>query len=333
MYVGGCLFLITIVASCSTFSFAENLPPKEREKRHILPLLGFLEGYKIGQNFALQLPPYVLSPIFVLPPFNQLHSVHIHESNSDDSYDENGGTVQIISPAKLVLEDSNKAHNNTNDEAAEELGNDCDKDSSEGDTFRQNTAENNTTLEITNENSLGTTESTDSTTVTDSLDANETTLDLGPYPTAIYKNDGVNTVTFTETPIHNNLMLPSLENDWQNFCSENSTDQNNYIEENIESRSDASWHNAVIYPTQPSNYNSYNQYPYYPTNNHVENSYNPEGPDLEYSKIDPWQTSGKYQLTSQFRPLAGLYYDGYLQQQTIKNTGFVPYNNNYYQYK
>ncbi|CAG4956108.1 unnamed protein product [Colias eurytheme] len=304
---------------------AEYLQPKEREKRDILPLLGFLEGYKIGQNLALQLPPYVLSPILVVPSLSQQN---LHGGDSVDNYDGNGETVQIISPAKLVLDDSNKTQNNLNDETAEELGNDCDQDSSEEDTFKQNTADNNTTIEISNETLTTSTESTDSTSETDSLDVNGTTTVEGPYPTAIYKNE-VDTITFTEAPIDNNLMLPSLENNWQNFSSENSTNQNNNIEENVESRSDESWYNAVIYPTRPSYYNSYKQYPY-SYNNNVENSYNS---NLQYSKIDPWHTSGKHQLTSQFQPLAGLYYDGYLQQQPIKNTGFVPYNNNYYHWK
>ena len=32
----------------------------DKEQKYLLPLLGYIHGYKIGQNFALQLPSLIL---------------------------------------------------------------------------------------------------------------------------------------------------------------------------------------------------------------------------------------------------------------------------------
>lgn len=86
-----------------------------RNARHFLGIFGFVQGFKLGQEYGLQLAPYILSPsLFILPPqsINQQQSVTVQKAVADENYQEMGPQVQKITPFQNIAIPSihNKNH-------------------------------------------------------------------------------------------------------------------------------------------------------------------------------------------------------------------------------
>ncbi|XP_047503962.1 uncharacterized protein LOC125049011 [Pieris napi] len=327
MHVGGCLLIVTTLAWSFTFVFADGASVT-RNKRHLFPLMGFLQGYKMGQNFALQLPPLVLSPVVVLP-VNQHQSVHIQGNN--ENFDEHG-LFQIDPPEKLIQHcnstdnSQDKGYNNVTSKNNVELLN---NDVKEEDTFRQNIVNDTDTVTEPNvgkdRDNITTTETT---TISEAEPTNvtNTTKPHGPYPNAIYKNDMIASLSITEspiTPINDTFRLPSTDNNWPNFKSNVLT-----TELQVESRAGEVWTNNINYSKRDFTRDTY----YYYNNDRKPGTDSYYRRPVNYLNQERWSTndSGDNKLTSEFRPLAGLYYDGFLHNSPAKKTGFVPYGNTYY---
>ncbi|CAH2210104.1 jg8063 [Pararge aegeria aegeria] len=368
MFVNGCHSQISVLTFniiclfCVQYVFCAH---DERQNRHLFPLLGYLHGYKIGQNFAYQLPPFVLSPVLILPSVNQQQSVNVQKSTSGENYQENGGTFQIISPSKLISNNTEaifkyvKIEGTGQKEAAKvnilektDSPTKTSMSNSDEDTFRQiitNDTDITTfkTTEVDNENATPITEMTDTEignlTVTTKLD--------GPYPTAVYKNENISTLLITTSPlpenatssaplVQYNLSLPSIENT-QNFQAKTMEIETNAS--NINKQLTGLPEMANIYPANSvsSTFRGYS-YPN-PWYNSVadkisitRNSYTNYESRLPPAYDDRWQSFSslrKSYPTSDFRPLAGLYHDGFLHKHLIKKTGFIPVHSKYFYYQ
>ncbi|CAH4028506.1 uncharacterized protein LOC123709504 [Pieris brassicae] len=322
MHVGGCLLLVTTLVWSFSFVFADGASGT-RKKRHLFPLMGFLQGYKMGQNFALQLPPLVLSPVVVLP-VNQQQTVHI-QGNPNENFNENG-SFQIITPEKLIQHcnstdnSKDKSYNNVTIKNNVELFN---NDAKEEDTFRQNIVNDTVTEPNVGKDSDNMT-TTEATTISEGETTNvtNTTKPNGPYPNAIYKNDMIASLSITEPPINSIFMIPSTDNNWQNFSSNLLT-----TELQVESRAGEVWTNNINYSKRDFTRDTYY---YYNDRKPSTDSYYRR--PVNHLNQERWSTTyfGDNKPTSEFRPLAGLYYDGFLHKSPAKKTGFVPYGNTFY---
>ncbi|XP_046965931.1 putative uncharacterized protein DDB_G0282499 [Vanessa cardui] len=350
MYEGArSILFIYLILNLLLFISANDLSTAGcRSKRHLFPLLGYLQGYKIGHNFALHLPPFVLSPIIILPSVNQQQSVNVQKSSSDENYQENGGTFQNISPAKLVateieanddIQRSNESLNSKNNSNIENVryksNDDPDVLQSGSDSFRQaNVNETSATETPENIDELITTTPFAETTETEieNLIINST-KPLGPYPNASYNNEYINTLSITVAPTQYNLTLPNADDKWQNFSQPTNDSKNNNTINNINTTMDIVFPSTEMIKTYP--------YPRSWYNSKVDrlsittNSYTNEEAGLPPTYDDRWQRFSslrKSYPSSGFRPLAGLYYDGFLHKSLTKEMGFIPYRHNGYYY-
>ncbi|CAH2096278.1 unnamed protein product [Euphydryas editha] len=325
---------------------------KARSSRHILPLLGYLQGYKIGQNFALQLPPFVLSPIIIVPSVNQQQSVNVQKSSSGESYQENGETFQNISPVKLIdkSNDYQIGHKELNQslkpKTTKNIENATFDKNNSLDTFRQ--ANNEPEVTATEENIdeyLTTTTyfETSGSEFNNSMIENITNLP-GPYVNAIYNNTNLSTLSITTAPLEYNLSVPDAKDRWQNFSNPSNEFVKNTKNITMDNNS-TSIENIIFKPSRELTYTTYqpnlNSYPRSWYNSKVDrlsittNSYTNEDPALPPSYNDRWERFSSLRKSyplSDFRPLAGLYYDGFLHKPLNKEMGFMPYRNNGYYY-
>ncbi|XP_034832230.1 uncharacterized protein [Maniola hyperantus] len=350
MLVNGC-DKKTVSTLCLLIVHYANCLPKERENRHLFPLLGYLHGYKIGQNFAYQLHPFVLSPVVILPSVNQQQSVNVQKSAAGENYQENGGTFQIISPSRLISNITEATYKDNDSDVAglqqtskinilekQDLPAKPNLSSSDQDTFRQ---------VITNETDVTTVKSTETddetvTLTTDTTDGEvenlkSTTQVQGPYPTAVYTNENISTLSITTAslqinnstspvpPLQYNLTLPNMENN-QNFSKENLSNKSIKSNENV--------HPKATVPTAFRGYSYPNPWynPVADTLSITTDSYTNYKSPLPLAYDDRWQSFPslrKSYPTSEFQPVAGLYHDGFLHKQPIKKTGFIPFNSKY----
>lgn len=325
---------------------------KERENRHLFPLLGYLHGYKIGQNFAYHLPPFILSPVLILPSVNQQQSVNVQDSNAGENYQENGGTFQIISPSRLTLSDITDAEyrDHVVDEAGHkksshidiagkpELSDKINLPNNDQDKFRQViTVDDNNDADTTTLKTITEIDNETVTTIVDITDSEVenvkvTTQSPGLYPTAVYSNENISNLSITTTsPLANstsptpdlqyNLTVPNVESN-HNFSHKNSSNSSN---ENFNT-------NPPVTASSSFRGYSYANPWYNPVADKISittSSYTNYEAPLPLAYDDRWQSFAslrKSYPTSDFRPLAGLYHDGFLHKRLFKKTGFVPVN-------
>lgn len=322
----------------------------DEEKKYLLPLLGYLHGYKLGQNFALHLPPVILSPILILPAMKELQVNNIQKSTIERSNQNNRGKFQDVVPTETInTERMDTIDNNLKLSTIADFDiyhNASDNSTINDDMFKQISSDesntNDSIYEISEINgNLETTPtfSKETSEVNSIEKTNTTRKPYGPYSNAIYNNSDINKLSITAAPLQNNFIVPSAENNWQNFnlpsknVTKNTTKDSDFNE--LNSTAD----NILYFPTTSSTVYSYNPYPprqYYQnvdTLSITTNSYTNVEHHLPPAYDDRWQRFSsleKSHLTSGFRPLAGLYYDGFLHRPLNKQEGFRPnqkYNN------
>lgn len=320
----------------------ENKTPK-RKGRHLLAILGYLHGFKIGQDIALQYPPFLVSPVIILPPTNQQQNVNIQQSGADENYQENLGTVQSIKPAKII---SNATISKENDieiiyapkKNAPQTYKNIYKDELVNITVRQNVIPNNGTS-IVNKNDSNTDEvqTVNKMNSTQVAEIFETTTKLkGPYISSIYNNEAVNHLTLTTVSDEEQQLPPVPDKRWQNFKVNLSTimsDDN--VTENIELNNITAF-NFTTASTEVVTESSKETVTYtngpYPNRLYNNAMIDQLSITTNYSTTkdlsDGWSSSVN-EITgpksSGFKPLAGLYYDGFLQRP-LKKFGFIPQN-------
>lgn len=140
----------------------------------------------------------------------------------------------------------------------------------------------------------------------------------GKYVTPIYDNRDIDSLTIT-TPVIDTLKLPlTLDERWKNFSTNNPSVK---TEEKICESTTITIHNgpyphAALYNNDMIDQVSITMKSY--TN----------GKSPSSSKVDGWDAISSLASTKPngFKPLAGLYYDGFLDRPPIKIPGFLPYN-------
>lgn len=327
-----------------TFLFpGENKNPK-RKGRHFLAILGYLHGFKIGQDIALQYPPFLVSPVIILPPTNQQQSINIQQSNADENYQENLGNIQSIKPAKLI---SNATISKENDieiiyapkRKVPQIHKSKYEDELANITVRQNVVLNNNDTSTVNKNDTDTDdeEAVNNTTLANVEEIFETTTKpKGPYVSPTYNNEAISSLTLT-TVSDEEQQLPSVTDiRWQNFKGNLSTimsDDN--VTENIELNNTTALNftttSTEVVTESSKEIVTYTNGPY---PNRLYNNAMIDQVSLTTNYYttkdlsDGWSSSVN-ELTgsksSGFKPLAGLYYDGFLQRP-LKKFGFIPQN-------
>lgn len=308
---------------------------KDGRGRYFLNLLGYLHGFKFGQDYALQMAPIILQPqIIVLPSVNQQQTVSVQKATTEENYQETGGITQEITGAKIIASTSPLKATVTEATIDKEIEDLKEESGNVEDLLRQsakrevgmvaNDIKLNEDLTTTNNDSISN--------VTNSVMPNKTTTlsptkftllsAAGVYPAANYNNTHVENVTIT-------TISPSL-------ISSNLTSNVSY-KVNVTSNTQTTDKNGTMIEETDLNElvsNSSGPYPAAFYNNNFVNelflttvipSANVES--LPSVEDDRWKQFSKTQ--SGFKPLAGLYYDGYLHVPILKKTGFTPYNNNY----
>lgn len=162
----------------------------------------------------------------------------------------------------------------------------------------------------------------------------------GFYPNPRYNNTNINSLAITEKNPDSTLNPPLTEEQHQNFTmnTTNSIMKTNKTEEGLIDITDYPIENTPdrqikgVYKDALYNNAEIDQLSI--TTNFYTNELPPSV--LPPPRDDRWTnfSSSKKMLPplNEFKPLAGLYYDGFLHKPVTKSSGFVPYNNYYHYY-
>ncbi|XP_049873571.1 uncharacterized protein LOC126372075 [Pectinophora gossypiella] len=349
--------LVVLVLLCTVVYCEDKTEPK-RKGRHLLALLGYLHGYKIGQEYALQYPSYLITPIVVVPSVNQQQSVNIQSGGTDEKYQENGGTIQTITHDKIMCKNNTNTSKNEDITDTSHMNDDIEVRivtkpvDMKVETIKKD-AENITTMlrqgltsdeNVTNTNTSTTTADLVLETLINTTENknNIGTTTIRSYPSAEYDNQEINSLSLTTSlPIEGNQALPPIkDNRWQNFSLETnlsdimSDDNVTMINEqqNNTLPSSLSTENVTEYPTLIETITYKGPYPnawyYHPAIDQLSittNYYTNEPPPPVNDRWGSFSPMNKITLPSGFRPLAGLYYDGFLHTP-LKKYGFFSQN-------
>lgn len=276
------------------------------------------------------MPP--IAPIIILPTIHKHQSVNIIKNTCNDKNNENEVTLRPVSPAKLVSINSTDLNNVYEDieiKPEESIQRDVvtsvqNTTEEIEDTLRQanvpvnkidnkpNNAEVETTTSIEELTTINSND-TDTDTNTTLSSVNETEY-IGLYPNANYENKIINTLTFTAIP--NGEKLPSKEeNTWKVDRPQITTSKGYVYGYQITGTTDRSKpYASALYQNNKIDHISLT------TDFFVKDTQLPPASDNNWQKF----SSKKVIVNSgQFKPLAGLYYDGYLNTP-IKKQEFVP---------
>ncbi|XP_053609656.1 uncharacterized protein LOC128674786 [Plodia interpunctella] len=306
------LFLLLLFKICKS----ENLSIKWNRK----PLLDVLEyvqrffqDYKINSKYTSRFP--LLPPIIIVPVQEQI--IYIQTVSGTKVSDQNANMREIMS--HKLTSDSTSTNKDENDI---EIFRDSSKTEKIKILNNQQNTSNNLKQMTTDETTIETTDiseefstMTPSTTsnMSESIMVQNSTLN-GSYPNAVYKNDLVDSITLTNT-IEDISLPPINDNRWQNFSSTKNSSSNDVIINTTEHVTGyplpntkgytSAWYSNALIDQLSITTNSY-------TNNELPTSH----------KDDEWIHS----VAGEFRPLAGLYYDGFLQTP-LRKEEFIHRNN------
>uniref|UniRef100_A0A2A4K1I5 Uncharacterized protein n=1 Tax=Heliothis virescens TaxID=7102 RepID=A0A2A4K1I5_HELVI len=299
-------------------------------------LTAYFQGSKF--NKGLRIPSFLITPVIIVPKANNENSSNA-KLISDEDFFEKGAIYMKFIPVKIIVNDSRASEENNDIEVnfrqALNRGSVNKTDVIENlknETIRKDDDIENTTIASTTEET--TTPNTSTTMNIDIKNATElsTTESSGLYPTAVYNDQTVNTLTITDGPPNYFLLPPLLNEEWKNFTvitnfnisKENTTEMVALVNTTLSS---------LVNETDSSMKGPYPPALYH--NKEIDqvsittNSYTNDSP-LPPTKDDRWRSFsssfGEIPTSNEFRPLAGLYYDGFLHKPLPKKPGFVPYN-------
>lgn len=303
-----------------------------------MTVLAYLKGDKIGKEFKI--PALLIAPIIFVP---KGYKINITGEELSDEMFKNSIIFKKFIPIRLIFNNT-KTNDESNDievnfRQALNRGN-LKTEASEKDANETVTDENKVENATADHNmtEVTTTQATTIAEVTQNVMKPTSTEASGIYPTAIYNNQQVETLTITDMkdrPPDYFLLPPLLNEEWKNFTV---TANINITKENATETTE----NVVISTMSPSVNvtDSTIKGPYSAALYHngeidqvsiTTNSYTNESP-LPPPQDDRWKSFSFNQMFStsnEFRPLAGLYYDGFLHKPLPSKPGFVPYNQYY----
>ncbi|PZC79489.1 hypothetical protein B5X24_HaOG216269 [Helicoverpa armigera] len=298
-----------------------------------------LTAYFQGSYKGLKIPSFLITPVIIVPKANNENSSNA-KLISDEDFFEKGAIYMKITPVKLMFNDTKASEENNDIEVnfrqALNRGsvNKTDgKETLKNETVPKDDNVENTTVASTTE---GTTTPNTSTTMNNDMKNTteiSTTEPSGLYPTAVYDDKTVNTLTITDGPPNYFLLPPLLDEEWKNFTvttnfnitKENKTEMVAFVNTTLSSLVNETG-STMRGPYPPALYH----------NKEIDqvsittNSYTNDSP-LPPTKDDRWRSFSSsfgemFPTSNEFRPLAGLYYDGFLHKPLPKKPGFVPYN-------
>lgn len=265
----------------------------------------------------------------------------IQPVSSDENIEDNSEKTNKIIPVRIVLNGTKVSEENNDIEVSfrQALNRGSKNEANENkvnETMQGAVMAVNKTMESTLQDNKTTTPQTTTKTGNNLQNITEltTTEASGLYPTAVYNEQVVDTLTITNGPPNSFLLPPLLDEEWKNFTvsaninvtksnttvamekTENSTTSQSVNETDSTIKGPypaALYHNAEIDQVSITT-----------------NSYTNESP-LPPPRDDRWRSFSSlgemFSTSSEFRPLAGLYYDGFLHRPLPnRNPGFVPYN-------
>ncbi|XP_063826050.1 uncharacterized protein LOC135075559 [Ostrinia nubilalis] len=256
-------------------------------------------------------------PIIILPTINQHQSISILKTIY-----QNEKNNQSSQPAKP--ESTNSTDYNDEFEDVEVLNQSSSRDSPEPKINKNEFEEVNDLLRATTKNATAVNTSTvqAQTETTTNVPEDKTTIpsnttetpDIG-YPTAVYNNEFVTSVELTTTESDKGSDLPPVDdNRWQNFTNvvSNATQVNG----SLHTSTTQHWgpYPAAIYDNSAVN-NLELTTPVYQNDTFL--------PPVGDERWKNFSSDTFYDNSGQFKPLAGLYYDGFLHKP-LKKVGFVP---------
>ncbi|KAF9418808.1 hypothetical protein HW555_004475 [Spodoptera exigua] len=314
--------------------FSNGEYKSEIKEKKPVTILAYLKENKLGKDFKI--PALLIAPIVIVPKGYETNKTG--EELSDEIF-------KRIIPIRLVF--NNTKSNDDNDievnfRQALNRGN-LKGEASELNLNKSVTEENKTMNVTTGTNTTIETTTPQVTTileVTQNVMKPTSTEASGTYPTAIYNNQQVETLTITDMkdrPPDYFLLPPLLNEEWKNFTvttnfnitKENATESTENADNTTTSQSVNETDSTIKGPYSAALYH----------NGEIDqvsittNSYTNESP-LPPPQDDRWRSFSLNQMFStsnEFRPLAGLYYDGFLHRPLPTKPGFVPYNQ-YFRY-
>ncbi|CAH0585783.1 unnamed protein product [Chrysodeixis includens] len=313
------------------FVFCENKTQNDSKTKKVLAVLGYLNGYDVDQN--QEKPYFLLAPIILVPKVIDIKPDG--ETLNGKETLQNEGKKQVTKPLKIV-----------NNPKVTENNDDIDVH------FRQalnrgSMAKNDSIGIKLNETINPSDNATKNATVVDVVTTPKTVTTQAPKV-----NDTTNITTSTESietnPIGMNgqsesltlpidspdyfLLPPLIDQEWKNFTSINVSIEN----DNKTSTNSEQVEHSMVNETDSTIKGPYPAALY--NNTEIDqlsittNSYT-NGSPLPPPQDDRWKSSSLDKMLpvlNEFRPLAGLYYDGFLHKPLYKKPGFVPYNRYYY---
>lgn len=291
-----------------------------------LKLLGYIYGSKIGKNSTFKYSDFLVTPIIVIPAYNRnvntrknynetrIQNVSTNFGgiilDSDDDIEVNfRQALEMKSLNKTSISGLNKTENLNQTENAT---NDVNKMKTASQTqvviFDNSTSKENDMIRNTTSSNMD-------------LEAHYL------YPNANYNNNAVQSLSITIEQPDQILQPPLSDEKWQNFSASNNINLKELsLTLNITNKpAENETESPIIGVYAAARYD----------NTEVEqlsittNSYTNVLP-LPPSQDDRSQNSASMkqqsQASNEFRPLAGLYYDGFLHKPILKTQEFVPYN-------
>lgn len=259
--------------------------------------------------------------------------------------DENSATFKNSIPVRILLNTTkaNKEHNDIEVSFRQALnrgsaGKTEVSDNKINETMQSNSMVNNNTIENKIQENKTNIPDTTTTTAAELVLHNATEITSteasGLYPTAVYNDQVVNTITITDGPPNSFLLPPLLDEEWKNFTV---TANINITKENTTEAIEKPDNSTISQSANETDSTIKGPYPAALYHNEeidqvsiTTNSYTNESP-LPPPRDDRWTRFSSlgemFSTSSEFRPLAGLYYDGFVHRPLPnRNPGFVPYN-------
>lgn len=294
---------------------------KEKNPKGLIELLGYVQSVNNG---TFLLPPLLIFPTFILP----LQKQQKYDENDKENtvFLKNGLQEEYLFNKETDEDIETNFRQTLNRGATSTKKIMMEVQKSQLSVRQSNDAPNITDINIETHNSTDNeTQTIEETTENNTVETKPVTETSGWYPTANYNNSNIDNLLLTIEIPEQEL---SLANDdrWQNF-----TVSTNLILTNDKSNLTTPVNDSTTEESRSTNKGPYSAALY---NNAVidqlsitTNSYTNEESPLPPPKNDRWRTLTslkKIPSATGFKPLAGLYYDGFLHKPLIMLPGFIP---------
>lgn len=271
--------------------------------RNLLSLFGYINGLKFSQNYGAHIPPFFIqAPIIIVPKLTQQQSVILLPASTDEHFQELNHAVNPVKLSKYTNKDDVKTEKNEiNNEILHEEDkiNKIIKEESHGN-IKRDISSKNRTDSISNKISVRQSNFTSNSTVmtisTINKDSN-TSVNVPEVTNTNVTTENIYNETTTQSTTNNTTQTPvstvpsgvyPLAKYNNSFISDIIfTTPSTYVLEGV--------HNANMLPRDDEKWRNFSS-----------------------------KSGNIYPSFEGFKPLTGLYYDGFLHKMLIKEKGWSP---------